>query len=100
MNLVPARAAITAASAAIAAASVAARAAARAAECTTAAVASAATARQAVRALAYRYKIRYACAGRRAAMAIGDLQEVGTTVGSDDELRLRAWKRRFDDGIT
>ena len=32
-----------------------------------------------VRALAYMHKIRYAGAGRRPAMAIGDLPEVGTT---------------------
>ena len=52
-----------------------------------------------VRALAYMHTIRYTGNGRRAAMATDDLPAVGIkTVGSDDDVRLSAWKRCENDG--
>ena len=57
-----------------------------------------------VRALAYMHTIRYAGAGRRAAMLLWPSaicrRSAQRTVGSDDDLRLRAWKRRDDDGTS
>ena len=51
-----------------------------------------------VRALAYIHTIRYAGAGRRASMAIGDLLAVGIT--NCGKRRRPATERREDDGTT
>ena len=53
-----------------------------------------------VRALTFMHTIRYAGAGRRAAMAIGDLPEVGTTNGGKRRRRatesMEETRRRWD----